>query len=134
MSDAGAIMDAVLVEVADAVSGVVTQRGETPWGEVRDALFAQAYQPAGSVEVLDFRQEKRTTSFLVDILTNAKTQEEMLAYLDGLQTELDGDRTLGGIVDWCWVSEWAESALLEGDEDTLGRRALVLTISTEKVV
>ncbi len=135
MSDMTDIMDAVLAEVEDAVSGVVTQRSETPYSNINVPLFAETFNGAGSVELLDIgRQEKRTSTFTLAVVTRGKNQDEMLTYLDDLQTELDGDRTLGGIVDWCWISEWSETAILEGDSEDIDRRALVMTVSAEKVV
>lgn len=91
-----------------------------------------AHDPTETASELDHHQELVEMSWQLDLWTSDATQEAVALKLDAVQARIRANPTLGGIVDFAFVSTRSvvEAALAEKTE----RRAGVMIVTTRKVV
>ena len=138
MSEWGSIIDAIETEVRTAVSGIPTstlgfERGVRPGQSLQTGEFPHvfAHDPVESREELDVGNQVLVRfSVQLDVWTRNETQEQVAVRLDAIESEIRGNPTLGGLVDfaWCSARSVVEAALREKAE-----RAGVVVIQTRKV-
>lgn len=111
MSDFGAVMDQLITECRDAVATIPAgalgaERGVRSGEELGlDALpHVFVHSPAEAVELLEFQQEQRTFTCVIDLWTDGKTQEELAVYLDAIRDQIAANRSLSGSVDYATVT------------------------------
>lgn len=99
----GGILDALLADVATAVSGVTTARTVTPLHLVQQCPFAYAYMAEQRATVLPYGQESASFEAVVVLVTDQETQEAMYTRIDAIKAQVYADRKLGSLVDHVYI-------------------------------
>lgn len=140
MIDLDRFSDQVLAEVASAVAGVTTHRGQIPWDDIGPDQypFAMLHSAEGPVERLQpLNQEQTSVLVQVEVVLRAATQSELYQVLTDVRSQLVANRRLmdgsGDVVDWCWLSGFIVVEGAEVAADREERRGLVLEISAVRV-
>ena len=100
MSAVGTLLDALVTHaatagIANATRGVVERGGIN----TEDYPHFFAYNPRTTAAPLAFLQQDVRHLFPVKILTKGETQEQVLTRVEAFKAQIEGDRTLGGLVD-----------------------------------
>ena len=111
MSDFGAIMDQLIVECRDAVTtipaaGLGAERGIRQGEELSLAEMPHVFvhSPAEAVQLIEFQQEQRHFTCIIDLWVDGYTQEQLAAALDGIRDQVAANRSLSGLVDYATMT------------------------------
>ena len=129
MSDAGSILDKLLLHAIAADANYSTTRGVKVVNSMNDEDFphAFAYEPRMAIARLPFLQENVSGDFTILLATKGETQEQLLVRSDAFRARIQADRTLTGEVDTAYVSS------IEVLEDPrTGIKAALIIVSTEE--
>ena len=130
MSDAGSILDKLLLHAVAADANYSTTRGVGLHTSLNDEEFPHvyAYEPKMAIDLRPFLQEGASGDYTIMIVTKAETQEELLVRTDAFRARIQGDRTLAGEVRTAYVS-----AIEVFEDPRDGHKAAKIIVSTEKV-
>ncbi len=111
MSVIGAIMDQAGIEMRAAISALKAanvERGVRQGTTLGDGEYPHVFlhSPSDTVEVLTWRQERRTLIFTADLWTNDASQEALLLLAEAVKAEIrstEAKRTLGSRVENTFV-------------------------------
>lgn len=134
MSDLGSIMDVLILECRDAIATIPAaalgaERGVRVGEELSTAELPHVFvhSPEESVDLLDFQQEQRTCTFVIDLWAD-DTQEALLLKLDAIRDHVVSNRSLTSNVDYATVTG-RQVFEFAGKDRKVGR----LVVSTVKV-
>lgn len=128
-------MDALVTRARAAVATIPSgstgaERGLRSAADLLPEEFPHLFvhSPVEEIELLDFQQERRTTSCTMSLVTYSDSQEDLALKLDAIRDQIATYRTLSGIVDFATVSrrEISESAVSHLREG-------ILVVTTVKV-
>lgn len=120
-------MDALILIAEDAISGITAERGVQLAGDVNheNLPHLSIFNPAESVELLPHNQERVECRISLVLATKSESQESILLKVDALRDHIRSNPTLGGIVDYAYISD---RAILEDPEE--GRKEALLVVTT----
>ena len=101
MSVIGDIVDAIIVDVKAAVSGIHTETENFSLSRLthRDLPHCGVVATLYTAEALDFRQELQTWEIELQLVQSGGTREDLEVKIEAIRTEIFADPTLGGKVD-----------------------------------
>ena len=131
MSNLGSQMDALIVIAQAAIPTIVAERGVRLVANLRDEEFPHLFlfDPSEVVEVLDHNQERVEARHSLVFAVRGETQESLLSKLDTFRDNLRVDPTLGGIVDYAYMSE---RTIQEHADSSEKEAAIVVTTIRER--
>lgn len=111
MSTIGAIMDQAAVEMRAAIPALKAanvERGVRQGTTLGDGEFPHVFlhSPSDTLEILTFRQERRTLIFFADLWTNDGDQDALIVLAEAVKDEIrstEAKRTLGSRVENTYV-------------------------------
>lgn len=138
MSEWGSIVTALEAEVRQAIATLPTgtrgfEQGLRPVNVLASEEFPHvfAYTPRETRSELDWFQQQSDFSIRLGVWTRDDTAEQLWTKLDAIQTEVKGNPTLGGLVDFAFCSERAQAeTIIGGQTFRLGQ----IVVSARKVV
>lgn len=120
-------------------SGATTLSGFKPLTEIKTDELPHISAYAFTYGLQEFKiaqQEVRLYGFTFRIVTRAQTKEQMLTYIDGVQTTLatGNNRRLSGACDWCWVESWILADRVDSEATTDRLEVAELAIVAQRII